>query len=66
MCSAGDKLPEPTGEDDPAPMGKSFFRLRWGNGSTGGTLHSAGEHSYIPLRNIKASRDTLMLAGEYP
>ena len=65
MYSAGDKLPESTEEDDSTPLGK-LFRLRWGNGSTGGVLHSSGEHSYIPLRNIKTARDTLMFAGGYP
>ena len=65
MYSAGDKLPESTGEDDSTLLGKLFFRLHWGNGSTGGILYSAGEHSYTPLRNIKTVGDALILAGEY-
>ena len=56
LHSAGDKLPESTGEDDSTLAGK-LFRLCRGNGSTGGILYSAGEQSYISSRNIKTVGD---------
>ena len=62
LFSAGDKLPKSTGEDDSTLEGKLFFRPYWGNGSTGGILYSAGEHSYTLLRNINTPG---MLAEEY-
>ena len=65
LYSAGDKLPESTGDNDSIPLGKLFqtvlgkYLLHWG------ILYSSGEHSYTPLRNIKTVGDTLILAGEY-
>ena len=64
MYSAGDKLPESTGDDDSTPLGKLFqtvlgkYCLHWG------ILYAAREHSYTSLRNIKTAGDTLILAGE--
>ena len=37
LCSAGDKLPESTGEDDSTLAGK-LFSTALGNGSPGGIL----------------------------
>ena len=58
LYSAGDKLPESTGDDASTPLGKLFFRLCWENfNSTGGILYFSGEHSYTSLANIKTAGD---------
>ena len=44
LYSAGDNLPESTGE-----MIQLSWGNFWGNGSTGDILYSAGEQSYISV-----------------
>ena len=64
MYSAGDKLPESTG-DDASTLLEKLFQTVLGKWLHWGILYSTGEHSYTPLRNIKTVGDALILAGEY-
>ena len=58
MYSAGDKLPESTGDDASTLLGK-LFSDRAGEILTplGGILYSVGEHSYTLLGYIKTVED---------
>ena len=56
LYSAGDKLPESTGEDDSTPLGK-LFRLCWEMAPLGVACIPPGNNLIFPLRNIKTVGD---------
>ena len=53
MYSAGDKLPDSTGEDDSILLGKTFG-LYWGSGSTGVSCIPPGNNLILRLPGMLA------------